>query len=123
MGYSIKYEASDNYIKIDVMGKVNFKLAEEYSTEAVKLAHENGCHNFIIDHKKTNPEASGIYKLHTDGAALEKFGFKSTDKIAIVILPHEEEQSSENNEHDAKWSNFKYFTAIEKAKDWLDIKE
>ncbi len=123
MGYSIKYEASSNYIKVDVVGKVNFKLAEEYSTEAVKLAHENRCRNFIIDHKKTDPEASGIYKLHTDGAALEKFGFKSTDKIAIVISHSEEEQSSENNEHDAKWSNFKYFNTVEKAKDWLGTKE
>jgi len=123
MGYSIKYVVDNKYVKIDVEGKVNFKLAKEYSTEAVKLAHENGCHTFIIDHKKTDPEASGIYKLHTDGAALEKFGFRSTDKIAIVISTHEEEQSSENNEHDAKWSNFRYFTTIEKAKNWLDIKE
>jgi hypothetical protein len=123
MGYSIKYVSKGNYIQIDVIGKVNFKLAKEYSTEAVKLAHENRCHNFIIDHKKTDPEASGIYKLHTDGAALEKFGFKSTDKIAIIISHHEEDGSSEDNEHDAKWSNFRYFTTTEKALDWLDSTE
>jgi hypothetical protein len=62
----------------------------------------------------------GVYKLHTDGAALEKFGFKSNDKIAIVILPGEDSRPFfAKKVFDVKWSNFKYFDNVKEAVDWI----
>jgi hypothetical protein len=122
MGYIIDYKPDKDYVNIKVKGKLNFKLAEEYSIEAIKLAHENNCRKFLINHTETKLEETGIYKLHTDGAALEKFGFKNIDKIAIVILHTKDDRLFfEKIEHDAKWSNFKYFGTVEEALYWLDI--
>ena len=121
MGYIIDYKPDKNFVIIIVKGKINFRLAEKYSIEAVKLAHKNNCNKFLIDHTETKLEEAGIYKLHTDGAALEKFGFKNTDKIAIVISHIKNDRLFfEKIEYDAKWSNFKYFDNIEKASHWLD---
>ena len=122
MGYIIDYKPDKDFVSIKVKGKLNFKLAEEYSIEAIKLAHENNCRKFLINHKETKLEEAGIYKLHTDGAALEKFGFKNIDKIAIVILHTKDDRLFfEKTEHDTKWSNFKYFNTDEEAMLWLDI--
>ena len=121
MGYLIDYRPDKNFVDIKVNGKLNFKLAERYSIEALKLAHQNSCHKFLINHTETKLEDAGIYKLHTDGAALEKFGFKHIDKIAIVISRVKDDRLFfEKAEQDAKWSNFKYFDTVEEALSWLD---
>ncbi len=120
MGYIIDYDLDRDLVNIKVKGKLSFKLAEKYSIEAIKLAHENKCHKFLINHTETKLEEGGIYKLHTDGAALEKFGFKNIDKIAIVISHIKDDRLFfEKIERDAKWSNFKYFSTIEESIDWL----
>ena len=120
MSYLIEYEQDKKYVNIKVEGKLNFKLAEKYSLEALKLAHQNVCHKFLLNHTATKPEYSGIYKLHTDGAALEKFGFKSIDKIAITISRVTDDRLfNEKAEQDAKWCNFKYFESVEEALHWL----
>ena len=123
MSYIIEYEQDKKFVNIKVEGKLNFKLAEKYSVEALKLAHKNNCHKFLINHTETELEDSGIYKLHTDGAALEKFGFKPRDKIAILISGIKDDRLFfEKAEPDANWSNFKYFGILEEALNWLDAK-
>jgi hypothetical protein len=119
MGYIINYNPDKNYVSIKVNGKLNFKTAEQYSVEAAKLAHTKNCHKFLIDHTETKLN-EGVYKLHTDGAALEKFGFKSEDKIAIVILRAEDNSPFfEKKVYDVNWSNFKYFDNVKEAVDWI----
>jgi len=94
-------------------------LVKQYSIEALKLAHDYNCKKFLINHTKTLPE-EGIYKIHTDGDTLEKFGFNSSDKIAIVISVNSNDSHfSEITGSNVKWSNFKYFNTIEKAVSWL----
>ena len=121
MDYAIDYNRDGNFANINVKGKLNFKQAEKYSVEAVKLAHQNNCHKFLFNHKETKLDCSGIYKLYTNGVALEKFGFKTIDKIAIVILRIKDDHLfSEKIEHNAKWSNFKYFDSVKEALNWLN---
>ncbi len=119
MSYTLNYLKDKKTVQIEIQGKVNFRIAKQYSIEAIKLAHEYNCKKFLIDHTKTLPEA-GIYKIHTDGDALEQFGFQSSDKIAIVISSDKNDNHfSENTDSNVKWSNFKYFNAVEKAFNWL----
>ena len=121
MEYLIDYNSEKNFVNIKVNGRLDFKTVEKYSVEAIKLAHQNICHKFLIDHTETKLEGAGIYKLHTDGAALEKFGFKDIDKIAIVISRLKDDRLFfEKEEHNAKWSNFKYFGTFKEALHWLD---
>ena len=121
MGYVINYKDDKNFVFITVKGKLNFKMAEQYSIEAIKLAHRNNCHKFLINHEETRLEKAGIYKLHTDGAALEKFGFKNSDIIGIVIsILKEDRLFSERIEHNAKWCNFRYFSNVEDAQQWIE---
>ncbi len=76
----------------------------------LKNGSSNGVESPIT---KTLLEA-GIYKIHTDGDALEQFGFKSSDKIAIVISSDQSDsQFFETTDSNVKWSNFKYFNTIE----------
>jgi hypothetical protein len=106
--------------KVDyVKGRVNYQIVQQYSIEAVKLARENNCRKFLINHSKTRLE-DGIYKIHTDGDALEKFGFKTTDKIAIVISRERDAlRFGEETDANVKWSNFKYFDSAKEAVRWL----
>jgi hypothetical protein len=119
MSYTINYLKDKKIVQVDIQGKVNFRIVKQYSIEAIKLAHEYDCKKFLIDHTKTLPEA-GIYKIHTDGDALEQFGFQSSDKVAIVISSDKNDSNfSENTDSNVKWSNFKYFNTIDKAVNWL----
>jgi hypothetical protein len=119
MNYEINYNPVKEFVSIKFKGKLNFKMAEEYSVQAAKLAHSKNCHKFLIDHTETKLD-EGVYKLHTDGAALEKFGFKSNDKIAIVILPGKDSKPFFSKKvFDVKWSNFKYFDNVKEAVDWI----
>lgn len=119
MSYTINYLEDKKIVQINIQGRVNFRIVQQYSLEAKKLAHEYNCKKFLFNHIKTLMEA-GIFKIHTDGDALEQFGFTSNDKIAIVI------SSAKNDSHffettnsNVKWSKFKYFNAVEKAVRWL----
>ena len=122
MEYSIDYLEDKDIVQIKVKGRVNFQIAQQYSIEAKKLAHEYNCRKFLINHTKTLLEAN-IYKIHTDGDALEHFGFKSTDKIAVVISREQDDlRFSETTDTNVKWSNFKYFDSAKEAVRWLAIK-
>ena len=122
MEYSIDYLEDKNIVQVKVKGRVNFQIAQQYSIEAKKLAHEYNCRKFLINHTKTLLEAN-IYKIHTDGDALEQFGFKSTDKIAVVISREQDDLLfSETTDANVKWSNFKYFDSAKEAVRWLAIK-
>ena len=119
MSYTINYLKDKEIVQVVIQGKVNFKIAKQYSVEAIELAHEYNCKKFLIDHTKTLLEA-GIYKIHTDGDALEQFGYKHSDKIAIVISSDKKDNHfSEITDSNIKWSNFKYFNTMEKAVSWL----
>ncbi|MFZ0454577.1 MAG: hypothetical protein WCE54_10670 [Ignavibacteriaceae bacterium] len=121
MDYTIDYNRDGDFANINVKGKLSFKQAEKYSVEAVKLAHQNNCHKYLFNHKETKLDCSGIYKLYTNGEALEKFGFKTNDKIAIVISRIKDDHLFfEKIEHNAKWSNFKYFDSVKEALIWLN---
>ncbi len=123
MEYTIDYLEDKKIIQIKVKGRVSYQLAEQYSMEARKLAHEYDCKKYLINHSKTSLEAN-IYKIHTDGDALEKFGFKSTDKVAIVISRGRDDlRFSEATDANVKWSNFKYFGDAKEAVHWLAANE
>ena len=119
MEYTVEYLEDKKIVQVKVEGRVNFQIVQQYSIEAVKLARENDCRKFLINHIKTSLE-NGIYKIHTDGDALEHFGFKATDKIAIVVSRSQAElHFSEATDSNVKWSNFKYF-ASNRGEDPLD---
>ena len=119
MSRTIKYIADKKIVEVIVRGRINFGTAQNYSVEAIKVARENNCSRFLIDHSKTEL-FEGIQRIYTDGAVLEQFGFQVTDKIAIVI-------ESKNNHalltdaaaNNIKWSNFRYFNTVTKAVEWL----
>ena len=123
MEYSIDYLEDKKIVQVQVKGRVNFKIAKQYSIEAIKLAHEYNCRKILINHTETLLETD-IYKIHTDGDALEQFGFTSTDKIAIVISRDLDDlRFSEATDANIKWSNFKYFGTSEEAIHWLAADE
>jgi hypothetical protein len=123
MTYTINYLEDKKIVKVNIQGRVNFRIAQQYSIEAKKLAHEYNCKKFLINHAKTLMEA-GIIKIHTDGDALEQFGFKSSDKIAIVISSDKNDSHFfETTDSNVKWSKVKYFNAVGKAVRWLVVDE
>ena len=100
---------------IRIQGRVNFKIVQLYSIDALKLARNYKCKKFLINHSKTLL-GTVKYKIHTDGDALEKFGFNVSNKIAIVISSGKNDSHFfEKSDSNVKWSNFKYFNTFEKA--------
>ena len=119
MEYTIEYLEDKKIVQVKVKGRVNYQLAQQYSMEARKLAHEYNCKKYLINHSKTSLEDK-IYKIHTDGDTMEKFGFKNTEKVAIVISRNRDDlRFSEATEANVKWSNFKYFGDVKEAIHWL----
>ena len=119
MEYTVEYLEDKKIVQVKVKGRVNYQLAEQYSMEARKLAHEHNCKKYLNNHSKTSLEAN-IYKIHTDGDALEKFGFNSSEKVAIVISRGRDDlRFSEATDANVKWSNFKYFGDVKEAVRWL----
>lgn len=119
MSYKMNYLDDKKIVQVNIQGRLNFETVQKYSIEAVKLAHEYNCSKFLINHTLTLPEAGG-YKLHTDGDSLERFGFKNIDKIAIVIANAKaDDHFVKCEKSNVKWCNFRYFTNITKAYNWL----
>jgi len=46
MTYTINYLEDKKIVQVNIQGKVNFRIAQQYSLEAKKLAHEYNCKNF-----------------------------------------------------------------------------
>ena len=123
MEYTIEYLEDKKIVQVKVKGRVNFQIAQQYSMEARKLAHEYNCKKYLINHSKTSLEAN-IYKIHTDGDTMEKFGFKNNEKVAIVISRDRDDlRFSEATDANIKWSNFKYFDSVKEAVRWLAANE
>jgi hypothetical protein len=121
MEYRVDYLPDKKIIGIKMKGRLNFQIAEKYSEEAVKLARENDCKKFLIDHTETIMQG-GVNKIHAAGDELVEFGFKNTDRIAIVIANQENGKNLLNSVNkNSRWSVLKYFYAddMQEAFDWL----
>ena len=123
MSYNLIYLDDSSIVKVAVTGRLNFGMVQQYLKEALKLAHENNCTKYLLDHTETLRETDA-FKLHTDGDTLEKFGFKSNDKMAVVISDDpSEDQSLQTEKSNVKWSNTKYFKSVDGAMKWLQEEE
>ena len=63
-----------------------------------------------------------VNKIHAAGEELQQFGFKNTDRIAIVIAnPDNNPNLVETINQNSRWSVLKYFDVdkIQTAFDWL----
>jgi hypothetical protein len=120
MKYEVNFIADKKLVIIKNMGGLNFAKANQYSIEARKLADLNNCNKYLFDHTDTAFEF-GTYRLHTDGAALENFGFKNSDRVAIIISSESDRHLLNNNKvfNSAKWCNLKYFDFFKEAENWL----
>lgn len=121
MGYLVEYLPDKKIVGIKMKGRINFQTAEKYSKEALKLARQNECSKFLIDHVHTS-QKEGVKKFHTDGDVLQQFGFVNTDRIAIIISnPDSETITPEIYSQNSRWSMIKYFYSdnIQEAYDWL----
>jgi hypothetical protein len=119
MDYKVSFLPTKGIVKIKNEGRLSFHKVRKYSVEATKLGHLNRCNKYLIDHSDTDLE-HGIYKLHTDGGALQQFGFKNNDRIAIVISRKKDgHYFDERKAQEAKWCSKKYFSDINKAIAWL----
>jgi len=121
MDYTINYLPDKKIVSVKMKGRLNFQIAEQFSREAVKLAKQNDCSSFLIDHSETQM-SGGVNKIHASGEELQQFGFKSSDRIAIIIANHNNALDSvEPASYNSRWSVFKYFQAdkIQEAYSWL----
>jgi len=119
MNYEIKYLDDKKIVRVKIQGRLNFSLVQKYSVEALKLARGNNCSKFLLDHTGSLLEA-GVYKLHTDGDTMEQFGFKSNDKIAVVIsVDHSPAHIWNARKSNVKFSNIQYFNSVDESIKWL----
>ncbi len=121
MKYTVDYLLGKNIVCVIMKGRLNFKTAEQYSKEAVKLARQNECTKFFIDHTKTTVQG-GVNKIHTAGEELQQFGFRKTDRIAVVLANFDNDPNLlEPVNQNSRWSVVKYFCEdnIEEVFDWL----
>ena len=120
-GYTVNYLADKKIVSVITKGRVNFKSAEESAKEALKLAHQNNCSKFLLNHTETTEHGS-VNTLHTSEAELRQFGFKNTDRIAIMVSnPAYNSTPQEPTSKSSHWSVLKYFDADDtnKAINWL----
>jgi hypothetical protein len=125
MDYSVDYLPDKNIVSVKMKGRLNFHIAEQYSKDAVKLAHQYKCTRFIFDHTATTLNG-GISKIHMLGEELQQFGFKNTDRIAIIVTnPDFDDNSQEHVSQNSRWSVLKYFNPdnIQETYTWLLEKE
>jgi len=120
MSYKLNYLDDKNIVTVEIEGRVNFNIVQEYSTAALKLAREHNCSRFFLDHTGILP-GTDTSRLHTDGDTLEQFGFKSNDKIAVLINGDpSKEQFLQTAKANVKWSNTRYFSKAAEALKWLE---
>lgn len=125
MKYSVTYLPEDEYILIKVTGRINFQAAEQYSKDAIKLAQENLCNKFLIDHTETTLK-EGVYRLHTSGEELQEFGFTDKDRIAIIIANTKKKSDiPDASNQNSRFCVVKYFTEkdLSEALNWLQTNE
>jgi hypothetical protein len=121
MGYTVDYLPDKKIVSVKMTGRLNFRIAEQYSKDAVKLAHQYNCTRFIFDHTATKLNG-GVSKIHMLGEELQQFGFKNTDRIAIIVanLVYDD-NSQEHVNQNSRWCVLKYFKAdnIQETYNWL----
>lgn len=121
MEYVIDYLPDLDIVKIRVEGRINFHKVELYSKSAVKLARQNNCLRFLIDHSNTvlNKDSK---QMHLSGDELQQFGFKNTDRIAIILRnPDEKFRFLSFPNGNIGWSELKIFSEndYEDSLQWL----
>lgn len=121
MEYIVDYISDKGFVAVINKGRLNFQKAEHFSKDAIKLARQNDCSKFLIDHRETIIHG-GVNKLHTYGEELQQFGFKDSDHIAIVIDNKGEDFGMPDKmDRNNRWSDIKYFSSknYTDAVNWL----
>ena len=121
MKYKIDLVNSKKIIEITISGRLNFQVVEEYSKEAVKLGRKNDCNRFLINHREITLRKEMI-NLHTTGDELQQFGFKKSDRVAIIVGNRASVRNFQDHGNiNSSWSSIKYFFSdhYNDAHDWL----
>lgn len=121
MNYEVNYIADKKIVNVKMNGRMSFKIAEQYSKEALKLARQNDCTKFLLDHTETIMQG-GSNQIHASGEELQQFGFKNTDRIAVLIANYGDDSDLlDPVNQNSRWSTLKYFYSdgIENAFGWL----
>jgi len=106
MNYMVDYIREKNIVYIQVKGRLNFQIAEQYSKEAIKLAHENDCSKFLFNYTETESQGKST-NLHATGYEFEQFGFKNTDRVAVVL--GKVKKGIDAGNQNSNWCELKFF--------------
>ena len=121
MKYNVEFSPDKGVVSVIIQGRLNFQVVEEYSKEAVKLARINDCKKFLLNHKEITLRKEMI-NLHTTGDELQQFGYKNTDRVAIIIGNRSSVRNFQDHGNiNSSWSSIKYFYSenMQDAFDWL----
>lgn len=121
MEYLVDYSHDMKYVVIINKGRLNYSKAEQYSKEAIKLARRIDCNKFMIDQRETILN-DGVNNLHIYGGELQQFGFRDSDRIAIILsninMSIGKPEIMGNN---SRWSEIRYYDSdkYDEAVNWL----
>lgn len=121
MKYTVEYSPEKEVVTLNIQGRLNFQVVEQYSKEAVKLARMNDCKKFLLNLKDITLRKEMI-NLHTTGDELQQFGYKNTDRVAILIGNRASVRNFQDHGNiNSSWSKIKYFYSdhIIDAFEWL----
>jgi len=80
-------------------GRLNFRIAEQYSKDAVKLAHQYNCTRFIFDHTATNLTEELVNSYVSE--ELQQFGLRilidSNNSCESVYDDNSQEHVNQNS--------------------------
>lgn len=121
MKYTVEYSPENEVVTLNIHGRLNFQIVEQYSKEAVKLARINDSKKFLLNLKEITLRKEMI-NLHTTGDELQQFGYKNTDRVAILIGNRASVRNFQDHGNiNSSWSTIKYFFSdhIVDAYEWL----
>ena len=121
MKYIVEFLPDKGVVNVNIQGRINFQIVEEYSKEAIKLARKNDCKKFLLNLKEITLRKEMI-NLHTTGDELQQFGYKNTDRVAILIGNRASVRNFQDHGNiNSSWSSIKYFFSdnVQDAFDWL----
>ena len=118
MSYAIRYDPEQRIVRTEVETAVNTDIAKAMCLDVLRLARVHECKSVLIIFKESMVEddTMGIYSF---AKSLPDLGFDPSIRVANVIPRQDPDHRFFETVAKNQGFDFRYFTDITQAEDWL----
>ncbi|QDU26048.1 hypothetical protein ETAA8_11200 [Anatilimnocola aggregata] len=87
MSHDVRIIAASEFLQTTIEGRIDVASSEQILRQIAAACREHDQHHVLIDARQVPERSLSVIDLYELGSGLQRYGFDSSHRVAIVYLP------------------------------------